>query len=295
MTVSLTLWNIVSGVQDSYLYKFESNLHLKGPFGARKSSQTSKYFNFERSQSQNNFWRFWGFGVMLNSPQFLEIIHSQQVGIQTPLAEHEKNIVGLKLTVRLQQPLCNAIGSDKGINYVSYIYFINFFSPNANREQVATIYMAFDYVIMHNLPCVVFAYANMHSSRCSQILQDDACSCAWLHNQNACILFCNLFSVDWVKKKVNKIYVWYIFIPLSLQLHYKVAAAAAQWAWARHVFSCSQRSLDADCCCGIISRNWGCSASTHIPERQKIVLTLDLSKVEIIFEVWTISGHRTGP
>src|SRR5882724_318025 len=51
------------------------------------------------------------------------------------------------------------------------------------------------------------------------------------------------------------------------------------FSWSAVEFGCRPAG------CGIISRNWGLFGITQSPELPKIVLTLRLLKVEIIFEV----------
>jgi len=77
--------------------------------------------------------------VTLNSPQFLEIILQPAGQHPNSAAEHEKMLSGLKLTVQLQQPLCNAIGNDKVINMYHTYSFVIFFTQ-CNREKVAKQY-----------------------------------------------------------------------------------------------------------------------------------------------------------
>jgi len=86
-----------------------------------------------------------------NSPKFLEIILQPAGQHPNSAAEHKKTSSGLKLTVWLQQPLCNAIGGDKVINMYHTYILVTFFHPMQQRNGCKTIYMAFDYVIA----CVV--------------------------------------------------------------------------------------------------------------------------------------------
>src|SRR5882724_210167 len=101
-----------------------------------------------------------------------------------------------------------------------------------------------------------------------------------------CILFYNLFSVALGEKKLLK-YMYDTYLSLyHSQLHYKVAAAAAQLR-PDNVLSCS--AVEFGCRpagCGIISRNSGLFGITQSPELPKIIPTLRPLKVEIIFEVW---------
>jgi len=122
----------------------------KGPFGARKSSQTSKIISTLRGLKVRTIFGGSGDCVTPNSPQFLEIIPQPAGRHPNSAAEHEKTSSGLKLTVRPQQPLCNGIGSDKGINMYHTYILVTFFHPMQQRTGCKTIYMAFDYVIMHN-------------------------------------------------------------------------------------------------------------------------------------------------
>jgi len=78
--------------------------------------------------------------VTPNSPQFLEIILQPADQLPNSTVEHEKMLSGLKLPVLLQQPLCNAIGSDKVINIYHTYILVNFFTQ-CNREKVAKQYI----------------------------------------------------------------------------------------------------------------------------------------------------------
>jgi len=86
--------------------------------------------------------------VTPNSPQFLEKIPHPAGRHPNSTAEHEKT--GLKLTVGLQESLFNAIGVNKVINMYHKYILVTFFYPMQQRNGCKTIYMAFDYVIVHN-------------------------------------------------------------------------------------------------------------------------------------------------
>src|SRR5882724_4370023 len=117
------LW--VSNIQN--MHELDCNFicdinYMLGPVWHLEIVPDSKNnFNFERSQSRNNFWRFWGLCDT-------EIILQLAGQLPSSTAEHEKMLSGLKLTVWLQQPLCNAIWSYKVINmYHTYILVFFFF------------------------------------------------------------------------------------------------------------------------------------------------------------------------
>jgi len=63
----------------------------------------------------------------------------------------------------------------------------------------------------------------------------------------------------------------------------------------RHFFVLCSGVWMATCRLQHYSRNWGLFGVTQSQEPPKIVPTLRPLKVEIIFEVWTISGCQTGP
>src|SRR5882724_9948503 len=88
----------------------------------------------------------------------VEIIPQLAGQLPKSAAEHEKISSGLKLTVWLQQPLCNAIGSDKVINMYHTYILVNFFSPNATENRLQNNIHGIGLCNHAQLPCVIFVY-----------------------------------------------------------------------------------------------------------------------------------------
>src|SRR5882672_874821 len=114
--------------------KLGANSKLKGQFSTRKSSQTPKIISALRGLKVGTVFGSSGDCVAPNSPKFLQIIPQPAGRLTNSTVEHEKLSSGLKLPLGLQQPLCNAIGSDKSIHlYHTYILVI-FFHPMQQRK-----------------------------------------------------------------------------------------------------------------------------------------------------------------
>ena len=121
-----------------------------------------------------------------------------------------------------------------------------------------------------------------------QICKDDVqqlCMITW-SNAMYIVLQPFLCCIGW--KKVTKIYIWYIFITLSLPIALQSGCCSHTVSLRPdNIFSCSAAEFGSwPASCRIISRNWGLFGITQSPEPPKIVLTLRPLKVEIIFEVW---------
>src|SRR5882724_11539847 len=87
-------------------------------------------FDFERSQSQNDFWQFWGL-CDAEQPPISGNNPAPSMSASKLQCRPQKSSSGLKLTVWLLQPPFNSFESD---TLVAYIYFSIIFHPKQQRN-----------------------------------------------------------------------------------------------------------------------------------------------------------------